>query len=460
MKTKFLTYFFGLMAMVLAACTSDEVEMTMQDAQTFVYAMDLDGGKLDFDATRAPKTWNSGDKIYIRFGKTNKGTATYNGSTWSLTTDQALEGSGSCTAVEIDGTVAENGSTVTMSGLNPVYQCNSGSFSLSGNVIKVSIKLTPATGRLRFKGTSGTSVNLEGMTTYSAYNTTTGEFTSTTAAVSTTIQSDGYTPYIYGTLTNTSEPTLKTNGYVMKCPTTMLQVGKSGWLTYPTDSKHTGWTKADSGSAPVNGSENGHEYVDLGVSVKWATYDVSNNSEGTLYRAWGEVRSDFNSCWWSTYKWAKGSEPQNNLTKYCTLSEYGNVDNKTQLDLEDDIAYVLWGGNWRLPTREEALELTDKNKFTYTWEVVDGKPGTRITSKINGNSIFLPANGYWGGTTSNVWFRSNSSGYFWTSSIDVNAPQKAYMISIDKDFPNPEVFSADRSEGLNVRPVCHKTSTR
>lgn len=448
MKTKFLTYFFGLMAMVLAACTSDEVEMTMQDAQTFVYAMDLDGGKFDFDATRAAKSWESGDKIHIRFGKGNKGTATYNGSTWSLTTDQALEGSGSCTAVEIDGTVAENGSTVTMSGLNPVYQCNSGSFSLSGNVIKVSIKLTPATGRLRFKGTSGTSVNLEGMTTYSAYNTTTGEFTSTTAAVSTTIQSDGYTPYIYGTLTNTSEPTLKTNGYVMKCPTTMLQVGKSGWLTYPTDSKHTGWTKEESGGLTVSGSENGHYYVDLGLSVKWATCNVGANAPQDYgwYLAWGETKP-------------KDKYTSVNYYFYADLSNIKYTKEGATLAPEDDAAHVNWGGSWRMPTKAECDEL--KTSTNLKWTTMNGVKGFTLTSRINGNSIFLPAAGYREDNRS----ESGKAHYvgifcsYWSNTLTEEFDMASILeYCIDDNYV---LFGEEfRSKGLSVRPVCPQTATR
>lgn len=438
MKTRFLTYCLGLMAMVLAACTSDEVEMKMQDAQTFVYAMDLDGGKFDFDATRAAKSWESGDKIYIRFGKTNKGTATYNGSTWSLTTDQALEGSGSCTAVEIDGTVAENGSTVTMSGLNPVYQCNSGSFSLSGNVIKVSIKMTPATGRLRFKGTSGASVNLEGLSTYSAYNTATGEFTSTTATVSTTIKTDGYTPYIYGKFANASEPTLKTNGYVMKCPTTMLQVGKSGWLTYPTDSKHTGWTKDNSN----------HEYVDLGLpsGTLWATCNVGANvpEEAGDYYSWGETETK-NEYIYATYKWCNGTD--RSLTKYCTSSEYGTVDNKTRLDIEDDAARSKWGSCWRIPTNAELTELIEH--CTWVWTTTNGINGYKVTGS-NGKSIFLPAAG---NRVRQELLSMGRDGGYWSSDLSDRYANCAYALYFDSTKKPEIAYGWSKNNGSSIRPV-------
>lgn len=101
----------------------------------------------------------------------------------------------------------------------------------------------------------------------------------------------------------------------------------------------------------------GHEYVDLGIevngnSVYWATCNVGADNPMELGDcfAWGEteVKSVYD---WSTYKWCNGS--LTTLTKYCTNSDYGSVDNKTELDPEDDAAVQNWGGQWRMPTGEE-----------------------------------------------------------------------------------------------------------
>ena len=90
-------------------------------------------------------------------------------------------------------------------------------------------------------------------------------------------------------------------------------------------------------------TDNHHEYVDLGLSVKWATCNIGANSpeEYGDYFAFGEVKpkSDYT---WSNYKWCESSTYT--LTKYCTESNYGIVDNKTVLDPEDDAAVVNWGG--------------------------------------------------------------------------------------------------------------------
>ena len=104
-----------------------------------------------------------------------------------------------------------------------------------------------------------------------------------------------------------------------------------------------------------------HEWVDLGLpsGTLWATCNVgaSNPEELGSYFAWGETATkDFYE--WSTYKWCNGSETT--MTKYCTNSDYGNdgfVDNKTELDFEDDAAYVNWGPSWRIPSYEQFEEL-------------------------------------------------------------------------------------------------------
>ena len=74
-----------------------------------------------------------------------------------------------------------------------------------------------------------------------------------------------------------------------------------------------------------------------------------------------------------------------------TSSKYGTVDNKTVLELADDAAHVNWGGNWRMPTTEEAHELRDN--VTATEETRGGVKCYILTSKIYGNSIVVPMGG-------------------------------------------------------------------
>ncbi|MBO5849722.1 MAG: hypothetical protein J6Q47_00385, partial [Paludibacteraceae bacterium] len=131
------------------------------------------------------------------------------------------------------------------------------------------------------------------------------------------------------------------------------------------------------GSSASTGTENGHEYVDLGLSVKWATCNVGATRPEYFgnYYAWGETtpNTDYD---WDNYKWCNGSSTT--MTKYCTDSDYGTVDNKTVLDKEDDAAAVNMGGSWRMPTLEEWTELIDN----CTWEITDSYKGTGVEGRI------------------------------------------------------------------------------
>ncbi len=193
-------------------------------------------------------------------------------------------------------------------------------------------------------------------------------------------------------------------------------------------------------SKPING----HEYVDLGLSVKWATCNVGATSPEELggYYAWGET-DEKDEYLWSTYKWCNGS--YDSQTKYCTNSYHGTVDNKTVLDPEDDVAHVKWGGSWRMPTKAEQDEL--RNNCTWTWTTQNGVNGYKVTGP-NGNSIFLPAAGLRYGTDL---YYSGSVGFFWSSSLYEGYGVSAYYLYFDSSDCGWSYNN--RYYGLSVRPV-------
>lgn len=193
----------------------------------------------------------------------------------------------------------------------------------------------------------------------------------------------------------------------------------------------------------------GHEYVDLGLSTKWATCNIGANSpeEYGDYFAWGETegylsgKTLFN---WSSYMYCNGS--YNSLTKYCDKSHQGTVDNKTILELGDDAANVNWGGNWRMPTREELDEL--RQKCTWTWTIQNGVNGYKVTSKKNGSFIFLP----------DASQRINSgltvgNSHYWSSSLSKSSSNN-YAICLSFDSSDIEFTGNYRSTGNSVRAVC------
>ncbi|MBR0334175.1 MAG: InlB B-repeat-containing protein [Bacteroidales bacterium] len=194
------------------------------------------------------------------------------------------------------------------------------------------------------------------------------------------------------------------------------------------------------------GEENGHYYVDLGLpsGLKWATCNVGAATPEAYgdYFAWGETspKDDYS---WSTYKYCGG--PYNNITKYCTDIYYGTVDNKTILELSDDAARANWGGTWRMPTGAEIEELL--NNCTWTKALHNGVEGCKVTSKTNGNSIFLPAAGNRFGTSV---FNVGFSGFYWSSSLFESDPYDAYYLK----FRPGDVGYSYRYDGHTVRAVC------
>ena len=208
---------------------------------------------------------------------------------------------------------------------------------------------------------------------------------------------------------------------------------------------------------------NGYEYVDLGLpsGTKWAIMNVGADSPEDYgdYFAWGETtpKSRYN---WSTYKWRTSGMPSwNGVNKYTIAdgqtsgvwyNSYGNFigDNKTTLDLSDDAAYVNWGSSWRMPTKAEQNELRNTSYTTWTWTTQNGVNGYKVTSKTNGNSIFLPAAGY----------RNNSDlrdagyyGYYWSSSLYTYSSDRAYYLYFNSGIVGS--YDDYRNYGRSVRPV-------
>ena len=196
----------------------------------------------------------------------------------------------------------------------------------------------------------------------------------------------------------------------------------------------------------TTGTENGHEYVDLGLpsGTKWATCNVgaSKPEEYGNYYAWGETTTKSSS--YDNYKWS--NDGWYTFTKYNTSSSSGTVDNKTVLELADDAARANWGGAWRMPTDAEWTEL--RENCTWTWITKNGVNGYEVKSKINGNSCFLPAAGCRYGDDLNG---AGYDGLYWSSSLYTDYPCSAWDVSFYSDGVGRLDYY--RYSGRSVRPV-------
>ena len=199
-----------------------------------------------------------------------------------------------------------------------------------------------------------------------------------------------------------------------------------------------------SDSSATTNIDNGHEWVDLGLSVCWATTNVGAKAPGDCggYFAWGETTTK-NDYSWSSYQWCNGS--YDSMTKYCTNYKYGKVDNKKVLDSSNDLAHVSWGGNWRMPTDDELQEL--KGECKWKWSKQDGCQGYMVTGP-NGNTIFLPAAGY---HTNSSLDNTGSRGYYWSRTLYENGPSHARGLLFDSI--NIYTDGSYRYYGFTVRPV-------
>ena len=262
-----------------------------------------------------------------------------------------------------------------------------------------------------------------------------------------------------------------------------------------------------------------YEYVDLGLpsGLKWAKCNIGATSETDYgsYFQWGDIEDKSNSDYnWATYKHCNGSDTT--MTKYCTNSSYGTVDNKTTLEPEDDTARANMGGDWRMPTATEYKTLY--NETLWVWcpggnvgikktdesgnesiEYIEYPPGYfvfktdsdkkqtgtfdkdekgnltaytatshtvyypgahevtegDVTSIADGDiHIFFPASGYAGGTgVSSI----GSYGYYWSSSLHPSRSRLGLSLYFNSGGVNPQ-SSSYRYNGFCVRSVLENLS--
>ena len=229
---------------------------------------------------------------------------------------------------------------------------------------------------------------------------------------------------------------------------------------------------ATSGNIPHhdNLNANGHSYVDLGLpsGAMWSTTNIGATNGNTAeswygnYYAWGELQTKTYYDWADpndanqNYKYANGS--YDTLTKYCPSdkSEYwggtGDPDNKIELELIDDVARNLFGGDWRIPSLTLCAELLayTTNEWVEDYNGINGLNGRVFTSKVNGNTLFIPAAGYrYGSDINDV----GSDCYLWSSSLNLGRPNRAFGLNFNSD--NIFMNNYTRCCGCSVCPVLY-----
>lgn len=190
---------------------------------------------------------------------------------------------------------------------------------------------------------------------------------------------------------------------------------------------------------------NGHEYVEMGDGLKWATCNVGATTpeEYGDFFAWGEtgIKDEY------------GFENYNYITDK-QYTKYNHSDKKTKLELTDDAARANWGGTWRMPTDAELDWL--RNNCTWKWTSNYGGIGaigvivTSLVPGYVGNQIFFPAAGF---QTYGTQIDVGSKGNYWSSCLNPVSTEAITEQAYFLHFYGHEIASATRFSGKSVRPV-------
>ena len=190
----------------------------------------------------------------------------------------------------------------------------------------------------------------------------------------------------------------------------------------------------------MSGTVNGHEWVNLGLSVMWATCNVgaSRPSDYGGYYAWGETRPK------SSYDWSNCFDCLDSKgRKWGTYKVGGQI--RITPSSGHDTARENWGGTWRMPTDAEFGELCDKCEWTCATSR-DGHNGYVVTGP-NGNSIFLPAAGGRHGADS---VGVGEFGVYWSNALGSSLSGRC--LSFDNGY-HSACYKSFRRDGRSVRPV-------
>lgn len=164
----------------------------------------------------------------------------------------------------------------------------------------------------------------------------------------------------------------------------------------------------DNGLSKASGSVNGHGFVDLGLSVKWATCNIGASSP--------EEYGDY-------LEFCNGAKGNRYLAVRRSLINAGyNNRGDSIAGSSFDPAVNNWGSSWSTPTKEEFEELI--NNCTISEFKYNGKTGIKFQSKKNGRSIFFSGAGAY--EDNSLIDRKYDDGYYWTSVLQQIKDSSAY----------------------------------
>lgn len=389
------------LSMTVTSCDnelSDAVTDDIQNKEEKTMVMHFDGDCPSYDdmQTRATSAeWNNGDIIYLRFFLTDNttvicGKAVYNAtkSAWQLSYygNISVGSKCKCEAFFFTGANAKDNYNIELSGTSGAYIDEDAFYIVEDGELYVTATLAPKTARMRIKGTPNKEIWVSAVIYNTSFNLTKKEFTSGSDEFRTEFGEDGYTPYMYVSLNEKNEITLRDNywQYTKTFDAKKFAAGESGYITMPSQEENKGW--ADVYYYPESA-------VDLGLSVRWATMNIGATTayEAGIFCSWGDADG----------------------TNTSTYSYYNESVHAIAGNPEYDIVTKEWGERWQIPSQEQWQELMDNCTWTYAYDSEKSMYGYTVTGK-NGNQIYLPMYAVYDRIPTGVVF-SSSYGYYWTS---------------------------------------------
>lgn len=309
-----LVGFIAALSTMFVACSQNEDVMgseNMTPDGEVVYNLHLECSAPGYDEdlkTRGATSWEKGSIVYLIFNNGITGTATYDGSEWTLKASSSLgttSAATKCAAAYVENPESKNSSTVKLGAGSILYR-GDGTYTSNSTDIYVNVTLSPATWRLRFKGKSGTKITLPAASNdiryYTAMTISTLNTTVATTDVTLTVNSNGYTNYIYGELSykngnNTVFLVNESEGseyYRENISGSTLSAGKSAYLTIPTESTYAslGWETVVKTDPNLYVKPGDMVLFTDGMVTNWEIGSTAKKFHMTVFKASANVSDD------------------------------------------------------------------------------------------------------------------------------------------------------------------------
>lgn len=340
-----------VMVLTLGSCSSDDLSEVENQNDKQTVKMKFVGKVIGFDQQSSSKakvqtratssSWNDGDKIYITFfnGSTIvPGEATYNSASgWSVSYDGnlAIGSNLKCEARYFVNATFYSSSLVSLNSNSEIYEDLNATYAYSNGSLTVTATLSPKTGRIRFTGKLGEKIYTTGISVYTTFAPAINTFSTSNAMITSTVASNGSTPYIYGCFTD-NDRNLGLVGsdyaFTRTCTSSMLNVGESGYMAIPSESSHNNWR---------NGL-----YVKVS-GVEFKMIPVAGYSGGFFLMAETETTE---ALYASVYGGTSTSQLPEDWIRYSEITSFiEKLNNETKLNFSlpsvDQWKYAANGGN-------------------------------------------------------------------------------------------------------------------